>query len=310
DRDDPEADAVLEADYPPDAQRALGHEVVELFGMRPGSWRLDPTVHPFASSASVDDIRITTRYESGLESLFSTMHEYGHGLYEHQVDPALDGTLLARGVSLGLHESQSRMWENLVGRSRPFWRFFYPRAQATFPSALGSVDFETFYRAANRVRRSLIRVRADEATYNLHVILRFELEQDIINGDVDLRELPAAWNERMYDYLGVEVPRDSEGVLQDMHWGSGLIGYFSTYALGNVISAQIWERIVAEIPELDEQFEQGNFAPLREWLGERLHRHGRKYTPAETLERIVGGPIDPEPYLRYLNEKHGAHAPA
>jgi carboxypeptidase Taq len=306
-RDDGSLDGVARGAFPVEAQRAFSHEVIEAFGLRPGTWRLDPTAHPFASGGGVDDIRLTTFYhDDSLESLFASMHEYGHGLYEHGVDPALERTPLGTGVSLGLHESQSRMWENLVGRSRPFWRHFYPRLQATFPDALESVDLETFYRAINRVQPSLVRIHADEVTYNLHVILRFELEQEMVSGHVELCNLPDAWAARMHEYLGVEVPSDAEGVLQDMHWGGGSIGYFSTYSLGNVMSVQIWERVLQEIPELYEQFERGEFAPLREWLRERLHRHGRKFTPEETLAKVVGGPIDPGPYLRYLKEKHGA----
>jgi carboxypeptidase Taq len=306
-------DEFLRSPYPPDAQRAIAHEVVDLFGYRPGTWRLDHTPHPFAGGAAVDDIRITTHYaESGLSSFFATMHEYGHGLYEHQVAPELErtpigsGALFGSNVSLGLHESQSRMWENLVGRGLPFWRFFYGRMQATFPEQLGDVELDRFYRAINRVHPSLIRIYADEVTYNLHIILRFELEQEIVNGRVELRDLPGEWAERMDEYLGVEVPDDAHGVLQDMHWAGGHIGYFSTYSLGNVMSVQIWERVREDVPDLEERFERGEFAPLREWLRERMHRHGRKFTPAETLEKVVGGPIDPAPYLRYLREKHGS----
>ncbi len=306
-----EDDGTLDREFPKDEQVALSNEIVELFGLREGAWRLDPTVHPFASGGGVDDIRITTKYMStGLESFFATMHEYGHGLYEHQVAAELDRTPLGSGVSLGLHESQSRMWENLVGRSRPFWRYFYPLLQARFPSQLADVDEETFFRAVNRVHPSLIRIAADEVTYNMHVILRFELEQDLLAGNIDLHRLPEEWNRRMFDYLGVEVPDDAHGVLQDMHWGTGTIGYFPTYSLGNVMSVQIWEKIKDDIPDLDERIERGEFAPLREWLGENIHRHGRKFLPQETLERAVGARIDPEPYLRYLREKHGAAAPA
>jgi carboxypeptidase Taq len=299
----------LDGPYPVERQRPLAHEVVELFGYRPGTWRLDPTAHPFASGAGRDDIRITTAYdEKGLEWFFATMHEYGHGLYEHQVPPELQRTSLGTGVSLGLHESQSRMWENLVGRSLPFWRFFYPRLQDTFPEALGSVDVERFYRGVNRIKPSLIRIYADEITYNMHIILRFELEQDIINGRIELRDLPEAWGQRMHEYLGVEVPDDAHGVLQDVHWGSGSFGYFSTYSLGNVMSVQIWERLLSDLPGLEEGFERGEFAPLREWLGDHLHRHGRKFLPSETLAKVVGGPIDPAPYLRYLRRKHASGA--
>ena len=309
-QDDPTLGDVLRGDFAIDAQRAFSHEVIDAFGLRPGTWRLDPTAHPFASGTGVDDIRITTfYYEDNLDSLFATMHEYGHGVYEHGVDLKLERTPLGQGVSLGLHESQSRMWENLVGRSESFWSHFYPRLQQTFPAALGSVELETFFRAINRVHPSLIRIHADEVTYNLHVILRFELEQDIVNGRLELRDLPEIWNERMHEYLGVDVPNDAEGVLQDMHWSSGSIGYFSTYSLGNVMSVQIWERVLGDIPDLYEQFERGEFAPLREWLRDRLHRHGRKFTPAETLAKVVGGPIDAQPYLRYLRQKHGTAAP-
>jgi carboxypeptidase Taq len=301
-------DAFLRGSFPVDRQEAIAREGVELLGMRPQSWRIDHTAHPFAGG-SRGDIRLTTHFrESDLDSLFATMHEYGHGLYEHQVGPELERTVLGSGVSFGMHESQSRMWENLVGRSLPFWRFFYPRLQEAFPEQLGDVELERFYRAVNRVQPTLIRIHADEVTYNMHIILRFELEQDIVNGRVELRDLPQAWAERMDAYLGVEVPDDAHGVLQDMHWGSGSLGYFSTYSLGNVMSVQIWERALEDLPDLVEGFERGEFAPLREWLGEAVHRHGRKYLPAETLERVVGGPIDAGPYLRYLREKHGTGA--
>ncbi|MBV8479219.1 MAG: carboxypeptidase M32, partial [Actinobacteria bacterium] len=208
--------------------------------------------------------------------------------------------------SLGLHESQSRMWENLVGRSMPFWRFFYPRLQEVFPEQLRGVELDRFYAAVNRVQPSLIRIRADEVTYGMHVILRFELEQDIVNGRVELRDLPQRWNEKMHAYLGVEVPDDANGVLQDTHWASGLIGYFSTYLLGTVISVQIWEKAMEDIPDLEDRIERGDFAALREWLGDHVHALGRKYTPQETLQRIVGTGIDAKPYLAYLKRKYGA----
>jgi carboxypeptidase Taq len=310
-RDDPSLAEVVEGDFDPDEQRALCHEIVNEFGYREATWRLDPTAHPFASGGGINDIRITTfYYPNNLDSIFATMHEYGHGLYEHQVDSALERTPLGSGVSLGLHESQSRMWENLVGRSLPFWRGFYPRVQERFPGELGAVGVERFYAAINRVHPSLIRIHADEVTYNMHVILRFELEQEIVNGRIDLRDLPEAWNAKVDEYLGLEVPNDAEGVLQDVHWSGGSIGYFSTYSLGNVMSLQIWERVLDEIPDLYDSIEHGEFEELKDWLRERLHRHGRKFTPKETLARIVGGPIDAGPYLRYLKEKHGAAATA
>jgi carboxypeptidase Taq len=206
---------------------------------------------------------------------------------------------------MSLHESQSRMWENLVGRGLPFWRFFYPRLQSAFPNQFGDVELDEFYRAINKVQPSLIRVEADEATYNLHVILRFELEQQMLSGELPLEDLPEAWNARMAEYLGIEVPDDARGVLQDVHWSGGAIGYFPTYSLGNVVSVQLWEQLRAEIPDLDSQLERGEFSELAGWLRENLHRHGRKYTSRETLERITGGGMDPGPYLRYLREKLG-----
>jgi carboxypeptidase Taq len=291
-------------DYSFADQQIFELEVVRAFGFTDDAWRLDPTVHPFASGTGVTDIRITTRYfPDHLGGLFGTMHEFGHGLYERQVDESLERTPLARGVSLGMHESQSRMWENLVGRSLPFCRHFFPRMQELFPTHAGE-DAESWYREVNRVEPSLIRVEADEATYNLHIILRFELEQAMLNEEFALEQLPEEWNSRMHDYLGIDVPNDTEGVLQDVHWSGGSIGYFPTYALGNLISAQIWERITTELPDLDASFEQGDFTTLREWLRVNLHELGRKYTPGETLERVVGtSQIDPEPYVRYLRTK-------
>jgi carboxypeptidase Taq len=288
-----------------EAQKVFELEVLREFGFTEAAWRLDPTVHPFASGAGITDIRITTRYfTEHLGGLFGTMHEFGHGLYENQVDPALERTPLARGVSLGMHESQSRMWENLVGRSRPFWNRFFPRLQELQPDALAGYDAERWYREVNAVQPSLIRVEADEATYNLHIILRFELEQAMLADEFPLEQLPEEWNRRIWDYLGIEVPSDTEGVLQDVHWSGGSIGYFPTYALGNLISAQIWEKATADVPGLEDGFEQGEFGPLRDWLREHLHRHGRKFSPRETLERVAGSPeIDPEPYVRYLREK-------
>jgi len=300
-------DSFLSAGFPIEPQIALGEEVVDLFGHRPGTWRIDPTEHPFASGAGIDDIRVTTHYyEDSLESLFSTMHEYGHGLYQHQIRREIAHLPIGSASSLGIHESQSRLWENLVGRSMPFWRFFYPRLQARFPEQFGGVELDRFYAAINRVQPSLIRIRADEVTYGMHVILRFELEQDIVNGRVDLADLPRIWNERMEEYLGVEVPNDANGVLQDVHWSAGLIGYFSTYLLGTVMSVQIWEKMGEDLPDLEDQVERGEFDAIRGWLGEHVHESGRKYPPQETLRRAVGSTIDAKPYLAYLKRKYGA----
>ncbi len=304
-RSDKVSDACLHGNFPIDQQRAFIMTILERFGFDPDSWRLDPTVHPFASNSSPNDIRITTRYYPDFinPALFGSMHECGHGLYENGISPGLYRTPLARGTSLALHESQSRMWENLVGRSRPFWRFFYPGLQKAFPEQLGDVEMETFYRAINKMHPSLIRVEADEATYNLHIILRFELEQEIISGAIALRDLPEAWNARMKTYLGVDVPNDAAGVLQDIHWSSGQFGYFPTYSLGNIISCQIWEKALEAMPDLYEQFERGEFLALREWLRQNLHQLGRKFTPKETMEKVVGGPIRVSPYIRYLTAK-------
>jgi carboxypeptidase Taq len=241
-----------------------------------------------------------------MKSFFSTMHEYGHGLYSHQLPRHLESLPIGQPCSLGIHESQSRMWENLVGRSRPFWQFFYPRAQAAFPDQLRAVDLDTFLAGINRVKPSLIRIKADEVTYGMHVILRFELEQDLVNGRVAVRDLPQVWNEKMHEYLGVDVPNDAQGVLQDTHWASGHIGYFSTYLLGTVMSVQIWEKILEDVPDLEDQIEQGEFGALRDWLGEHVHSLGRKYSPQETLRHATGSTIDPKPYLAYLYAKYGA----
>jgi carboxypeptidase Taq len=303
-------DSFLYGHFPDGPQDELDQLVLGRFGFREGCWRIDPTEHPFASSLGTSDIRMTTRHpDDEFIGIFAALHEGGHALYEHNIDPALERTPLCRGTSLALHESQSRMFENLVGRSIHFWRWGYPHVQRLFPDQLGGVELDDFHRAINRVQPSLIRIEADEATYSLHIILRFELEQELLAGSIELRDLPAVWNERMTDYLGVEVPDDSQGVLQDVHWSRGTLGYFPTYALGNVISVQIWEKVLEDVPELDEHLEQGDLAPLGDWLRDRLWRHGRKFTPQETLERVVGGGLDPEPYLRYLNAKLGALTP-
>ena len=301
----------LTTDFSVEKQQELAHEIIELFGHRPGTWRIDPTEHPFASGTGIDDIRITTHYyPDSLESLFSTMHEYGHGLYEHQIRRDIANLPIGNSSSLGIHESQSRLWENLVGRSEPFWRFFYPRLQEYFPGQLGGVDRDTFLTAVNKVEPSLIRIRADEVTYGMHVILRFELEQDIVNGRVELSDLPRIWNERMEEYLGIEVPDNAHGVLQDVHWSAGLIGYFSTYLLGTVMSVQLWEKLVDDVGDVDGQMERGEFGGIRDWLGEHVHASGRKYPPQETLRRAVGSTIDAKPYLAYLKRKYGVAVPA
>jgi carboxypeptidase Taq len=299
-------DSFLTGDFPIDAQKRVEGKILADFGFTEDSWRLDETVHPFATRSGMDDIRLTTKHwPDSLHSIFSSMHEFGHGIYEYGGDRAFARTLLARGTSLGFHESQSRMWENLVGRSRPFWQHYYPLVQEAFSSQLNGVDAEGFYRAVNRVQPSLIRIEADEATYNLHIILRFELEQEMITGRLAAADVPEAWDAKMLEYLGIEVPDVADGALQDAHWAGGSIGYFSTYALGNVVSAQLWQRISEEIPDVYEQIGRGEFGQLREWLRDHVHQHGRKYMPQELLQRITGSKMDPQPLVAYLRGKLG-----
>jgi len=306
DRDD-----FLHGPFSIEGQAALSRELIERFGATWDQFRLDTTVHPFETTFGLGDIRLTTRYsENDIHSLFTAMHECGHGLYEWGVSPALERTPLCTGASAALHESQSRLWENVVGRSLPFWRWFYPRVQKAFPEKLGDVSLESFHGGINRVRRSLIRVDADETSYGLHLILRFELEQELVSGRLAVKDLPDAWNARFEELLGVSVPNDSLGVLQDSHWGGGAFGYFPTYLLGSVLSVQIWEKARAAIPDVDEQIGRGEFGDLHRWLRENVYALGRKFTPAETVQRVVGGPIDPQPYLRYLGDKLETRAAA
>ncbi|HKI91840.1 MAG TPA: carboxypeptidase M32, partial [Gaiellaceae bacterium] len=302
----PVDDSCLQGRFPIDAQRAFALGVMREWGMDDRAWRLDDTVHPFAVSLSPLDIRLTTNLTDGdLSGVLSCLHEFGHGLYERQVDPAYFRTPLASGVSSAFHESQSRLWENLVGRSLATWRHLYPRLRDAFPGALRDVPVETFHRALNKVQPTMRRVDSDEVTYCLHIILRFELERDMFSGAVAIADLPEAFDEKMRGYLGLRPADVVEGALQDVHWADSNFGYFPTYALGNVISVQLWECARAELGDLDEQFERGEFAPLREWLGARVHRFGRALEPRELLERAGGGPLDPEPYLAYLQAKLG-----
>lgn len=306
-----EGDELVGGPFAIDGQEALSRELIEAFG---GSWdafRLDLTVHPFQITLGLDDIRLTTRYaEEDLNAVFTAMHECGHGLYEWGSSPSLDRTPLAGCTSSTLHESQSRLWENVIGRSLPFWLWFYPRVQEAFPARLGNVSLDRFHRSVNRTQRTFVRVDADETSYGLHVILRFELEQALVSGQLAVRDLPDAWNARFEELLGIEVPDDRLGVLQDSHWSAGAFGYFPTYLLGSVLAVQIGERAHEAIPDLDAQLERGDFTELHAWLRENLYALGSKLTPADTIERVVGGPIDPQPYLRYLRDKLEALATA
>jgi carboxypeptidase Taq len=303
---DPIDDSCLRGRFPRDAQRRFGLYVLERWGMDRAAWRLDKTVHPFATSFAPTDIRLTTNFhEDSLHGILSCLHEFGHGIYERQIDPAYTRTPLAQGVSSAFHESQSRMWENLVGRNLATWRFFYPKLQEEFPDHFADVSLEGFHRALNKVQPSFRRVDADEVTYCLHIILRFELERGMLSGEIPLKDLPEAFDAKMREYLGLQPPDVVAGVLQDVHWSDMSMGYFPTYALGNVVSVQLWERAEADLGDLDEQFERGEFEPLREWLREHVHRHGRAFTPQELLRRAAGSAMDPAPYLRYLERKLG-----
>lgn len=296
--------AILHRHYPRDRQESFVRDVVEQLGFEWDSGRLDPTVHPFASRIGPGDVRITTRYYEDFlnPSLFGSIHEVGHGLYEMGLPEEHFGTPMGESVSLGIHESQSRMWENFVGRSRAFWEYFYPQAQASF-DALKDVSLDEFHFAINEVRPSTIRVEADEITYNLHIILRFELELALLRGDLNVDDLPAAWNERFKHYLGFEPPNDAEGVLQDIHWSEALIGYFPTYSLGNLYAAQLFDAAARDLGDLHAQFRRGEFKTLLGWLREKIHSQAQRYTPQELAERVTGQKLSAEPLLNYLENK-------
>lgn len=305
---EPVDDTSLRCGYPEEEQIAFSLQVLQQMGYDFNRGRQDKTLHPFMTNFSIDDVRITTRvYEHDLsQGLFSTIHEMGHAFYELGIDPSFEGTPLAGGISSGVHESQSRLWENMVGRSRPFWKYFYPQLQQTFPTQLGDVSLETFYRAINKVSRSLIRTDADEVTYNLHVMVRFDLELELLEGRLAVRDLPEAWNERYRSDLGVVPSSDREGVLQDVHWYTGRIGgAFQGYTLGNLMSAQFYEAAIQANPDIPSQIEQGQFNPLHDWLKENIYRHGSKYTANEIVERVTGKSLSTAPLMRYIRRKYG-----
>jgi carboxypeptidase Taq len=301
---EPVDDSCLRGAFPPAQQREFSLAILSRWGMDDQAWRLDDTIHPFETAIALGDIRLTTRFdEDELGGILACLHEFGHGIYERQVDERYARTPLQEGASSAFHESQSRLWENLVGRRLSTWRFFYPSLQQAFPGRLSDVPLEEFHRALNRVAPSPTRVDADEVTYSLHILLRFELEREMLAGAVSPADLPEAFDAKLSEYLGVEPANIVEGVLQDVHWSDSNFGYFPTYAIGNVISTQLWERVTSDLGDLDSEFERGEFGSLREWLREHLHRWGRAFEPAELLERVVGGPLDAEPYLAYLRAK-------
>jgi carboxypeptidase Taq len=279
-------------------RRAMVDRVLARLGLDREWGRVDTAIHPFMITFGLGDIRLTVYEKGDLRTLYAALHEFGHGLYERGVDPALERTLLATGASGALHESQSLLWENLVGRGRPFCTWL--------ARELGGIDPKSLHRGVNRIERSLIRVDADPVTYSLHVLFRFDLERELVSGGLAAADLRDAWNVSVEDYLGLAVPDDLSGVLQDMHWADGMMGYFPSYALGHVASAQIWEQARGDLPELDEDLERGQFRPLVEWLRERVHRHGYKFTTPETMERALGVRFDPEPLLRNLRAKLGS----
>lgn len=297
---------ILQGGYPLDRQEKFGKLCIEAIGFDFTSGRLDVTDHPFCGGAGPRDVRLTTRYDDGLSgALFSTLHEAGHGIYEQGLPAARYGLPTGEAVSLGIHESQSRMWENLVGRSRAFWEHFYPQAQATFPDSLRSASLDDFYFAINDVRPSLIRTESDEVTYNLHILIRFELELALVNDQLKVADLPAAWNAKYREYLGIESPTDSDGVLQDVHWSCGLMGYFPTYSLGNLYAAQLFEAATRDLGDLQTMFRRGEFLPLRDWLRAHIHSLGRRYPASELARRATGVPLSHDALLRHLRGKFG-----
>ncbi|HEV2036746.1 MAG TPA: carboxypeptidase M32 [Candidatus Dormibacteraeota bacterium] len=301
-------DRVLYRGFDPGSQLKYALDVVTKLGYDLERGRQDISTHPFSIALGPGDVRITTRVSRDFfnECLFGSIHESGHSMYSQGFGQNLDRTPLWGGASPGVHESQSRLWENLIGRSQPFWRHFFPSLRNAFPEPLKGCDEEAFFRAVNRSYPSLIRVEADEVTYNLHVLVRFELETELLDGPLKVKDLPEAWNARFKSYLGVDVPNDREGVLQDIHWSGLGFASFPGYTIGNLIGAQLMDKIRADIPDLDGHVERGEFGVLLRWLRTNVHRHGRKFTPNELMERATGKPLTPGPWIAYLRKKFRA----
>lgn len=298
---------IFNRDYPIDMQTSFGQAVATQMGFDFRSGRLDVTAHPFCTTLGPHDVRLTTRFDTTdlRPGFFSILHEAGHGLYEQGLPSEDYGLPTGESVSLGIHESQSRMWEILVGLSRPFWNHFYPKLQDAFPQSLADTPLEEFYFAINESTPSLIRVEADEATYNLHILIRFELEVALLEGDLDVDALPAAWNEKYRKYLGIDPPNDAMGVMQDVHWSAGMLGYFPTYSLGNLYGAQFFAQAHEDLGDLDGQIARGEFAPLLDWLRTNIHQHGQRYPASELVQRITGRPLSSEALLKHLKDKFG-----
>lgn len=305
---EPADDSCLHQAFPEADQLAFGWQIAQAYGYDTQRGRQDKTHHPFMTKFSLGDVRITTRVKENdlSEALFSTLHETGHALYEQGINMGYEGTPLASGTSAGVHESQSRLWENLVGRSRGFWTHYYPQLQQQFPGQLGDVSLDTFYRAINKVQRSLIRTDADEVTYNLHVMIRFDLELEMLEGKLAVKDLPEAWHARYQSDLGVRAPSDVNGCLQDVHWYGGMIGgSFQGYTLGNIMSALFYNTAVSTHPTIPDEISQGEFSTLHRWLTDNIYTHGRKYSADELIQRVTGGPLTIQPYIAYLKGKFG-----
>ena len=302
----PVDDSILHASFPVEVQREVTVKAAVGMGYDLKRGRQDVSAHPFCTSFSNDDVRITTRFDPKFFSMafYGTLHETGHALYEQGLPAKFAQTSIGSAASLGIHESQSRMWENLVGRSRNYSKFFFPQLQMAYPEAFGASNPEAYYRAVNQVKPSLIRVEADEVTYNLHILLRFELECELLTGSLAIKDLPDAWNSLMKEYLGVTPDSDADGVLQDVHWSCGLIGYFPTYSIGNLVSGQLWNSIKKAQPDLDAQIARGEFSNLLTWLRENVHVHGSKYLPEELVEIATGEKLSSSWYMNYLQEKY------
>lgn len=296
----------LHKDYDVKQQEAFGLFLLKEMGYDFEAGRLDESVHPFATGLNPGDVRITTHYMPNdvLSAIFSSLHEGGHALYEQNISQELAGTLLAEGTSMGIHESQSRLWENMIGRSKPFWQRYYNDLQKHFPEQLKDVTMEQFYLAVNRVGNSLIRIEADELTYNLHIIVRYEIEKMLFNEGLEVSKLPEVWNEKYKAYLGLTPPSNSQGVLQDVHWSGGDFGYFASYSLGNMYAAQILATLRKQMPEFDQYIERGELLPIKEWLTDKIYVYGKSRTPSELIEAITGEELNPDYLADYLEQKY------
>lgn len=297
---------ILEGKFPVDKQIAFNEMLVGKIGFDLDSGRIDKTTHPFAQQLHPQDVRITTRYRENdaMYSLGSVIHEAGHGMYEQGLPHEHFGTPLCEYISLGIHESQSRMWENIIGKSKAFWKYFYPKLQKEFPKPFAKVPLDAFYKTINQVKPSLIRTESDEATYNLHIIVRFEIEKEMIEGTIDLKDLPQIWKNKMKEYLGVNVPSDTLGVLQDVHWSAGLFGYFPTYTFGNLYSAQFYNAMKKAVPDIDKKIAKGDFKDINAWLRKHIHSHGKTYKAGELVKKVTGEDLTSAYFIEYLEAKY------